>query len=402
MKRKFIFSLLIIFSGLAKAQVTDSLPGNLYFNIAERLLHTDGNLKIGGYGGVHYNQPVDSEIRQNGKMDVHRFIMLFGYSFSNNTQFVSEIEFEHVKEVYIEQAFLQHKINNFVNFRAGLMLTPMGLTNEYHEPNLFRGVERPLIDNYIAPTTWREIGAGFMGYILPASIKYQAYLMNGFNGYNGSAKLNGSGLRSGRQKGAESFFSSPNFAGKVEYFGIRGLNLGASFYAGNTQSTLYNGINKNDDDALAIADSSVVGLTMVGLDARYSVKGLELKGQYYYSGISNTEQYNRFTAKADGTPNDLGSSLTGFYVEAAYNVFRSLENVHSELTPFIRYEKWNTQNTVEQGFTLNPAYNKKAIVTGLEWEMARGALLKADMQFVKSAAQSEYVKTFNAGVGIMF
>jgi phosphate-selective porin len=402
MKRNFLFLFLFIFSGLVNAQVTDSLPGNLYFNVAERLLHTDGNLKIGGYGGIHYNQPVDAGIRQNGKMDVHRFIMLLGYSFSNNTQFISEIEFEHVKEVYIEQAFLQHKINNYVNFRAGLMLTPMGITNEYHEPNLFRGVERPLIDNHISPTTWREIGAGFMGYILPASLKYQAYLMNGFLGYNGSPKLSGSGLRSGRQKGAESIFSSPNFAGKVEYFGIRGLNLGASVYAGNTQSTLYNGVNKNDQAALATADSSVVGLTMIGLDARYSVKGLQLKGQYYYAAISNTEQYNRFTAKGDGTPNDLGSSLTGFYIEAAYNVFRPLKNVRSELTPFIRYEKWNTQNSVEQGFTINQAYDKQAIVTGLEWEMARGALLKADMQFVKAATQDEFVKTFNAGVGIMF
>jgi hypothetical protein len=401
-RKKFIFFLLLIFSGLVNAQVTDSLPGNLYFNVAERLLHTDGNLKIGGYGGIHYNQPVDAEIRQNGKMDVHRFIMLLGYSFSNNTQFITEIEFEHVVEVYIEQAFLQHKINNFINFRAGLMLTPMGITNEYHEPNLFRGVERPLIDNYIAPTTWREIGAGFMGYILPVSLKYQAYLMNGFLGYNGSPKLSGSGLRGGRQKGAESIFSAPNFAGKVEYFGIRGLNLGASVYAGDTQSTLYNSVNKNDQAALAAADSSVVGLAMLGLDARYSVKGLQLKGQYYYANISNTEQYNRFTAKADSTPNDLGSSLTGFYIEAAYNVFRSLKNVYSELTPFVRYEKWNTQNTVEQGFTLNPAYDKQAVITGLEWEMARGALLKADMQFVKSAAQNEYVKTFNAGVGIMF
>ncbi len=401
MKRNLIFALLFIFSGLVKAQVPDSLPGNLYFNIADRLLQTDGNLKIGGYGGVHYNQPVDAEIRQNGKMDVHRFIMLLGYSFSNNTQFISEIEFEHVKEVYIEQAFLQHKINNYINFRAGLMLTPMGITNEYHEPNLFRGVERPLIDNHISPTTWREIGAGFMGYILPASLKYQAYLMNGFLGYNGGSKLSGSGLRSGRQKGAESIFSAPNFAGKVEYFGIRGLNLGASVYAGNTQSTLYNGVNKSDQAALAAADSSVVGVAMFGFDARYSVKGLELKGQYYHAGISNSEQYNRFTAKTDGTPNDLGSSLNGFYVEAAYNVFRSLENVSSELTPFIRYEKWNTQNTVEQGNT-NPAYDKQAIVSGLEWEMAQGALLKVDMQFVKSATQNEFVKTFNAGVGIMF
>lgn len=402
MRRNLILSILFIISGLANAQLTDSLPDNLYFNVAERLLHTDGNLKIGGYGGIHYNQPLDSEIRLNGNMDVHRLIMLLGYSFSSNTQFISEIEFEHVKEVYIEQAFLQHKINNFINFRAGLMLTPMGITNEYHEPNLFRGVERPLIDTYISPTTWREIGAGFMGYILPVSIKYQAYMMNGFLGYGGSPKLSGNGLRSGRQKGAESIFSSPNFAGKVEYFGIRGLNVGASVYTGKTQSTQFNGVNKNDRTGTAEADSSVVGLTMLGLDARYSFKGLQLKGQYYYASISNTVQYNHFTANSSGEPNDLGSSMGGFYLEAGYNVFRNLPNVHSELTPFIRYEKWNTQNSVEQGFTLNPAYDKKAIIAGLEWEMARGALLKADMQFVKPATQSEYVKTFNAGVGVMF
>jgi hypothetical protein len=401
MKRNLIFILLFICSVLVNAQPTDSLPGNIYLNVAERLLHTDGNLKIGGYGGVHYNQPFDSEVKLNGNMDVHRFIMLLGYSFSNKTQFISEIEFEHVKEVYIEQAFLQHKINNSINFRAGLMLTPMGITNEYHEPNLFRGVERPIIDKHISPTTWREIGAGFMGYILPASIKYQAYLMNGFLSYDGGAVLNGSGLRSGRQKGAESIFSSPSFSGKVEYFGIRGLNVGASVYAGNTQSSLYHGVEKDNSAALAAADSSVVGIAMLGLDARYSVKGLQLKGQYYCTGISKTEQYNQFTAGATGVPNDLGSSLTGYYLEAAYNVFRPLANVHSELTPFVRYEKWNTQNSVEQG-SPNPAYDKKAIIGGLEWEMARGALLKADIQFVKSAAQSEYVKTFNAGVGIMF
>lgn len=400
MRRSALLIFFIIISGLLKAQTTDSLPGNLYFNIADRLLHTDGNLKIGGYGGVHYNQPLDSEVRQNGKMDVHRFIMLLGYSFSNRTQFISEIEFEHVKEVYIEQAFLQHKINNYINFRAGLLLTPMGITNEYHEPTMFRGVERPLIDNQITPTTWREIGAGFMGYVLPASIKYQAYLMNGFKSYDGGPILSGKGLRSGRQKGAESIFSSPNFAGKVEYFGIRGLNLGASFYAGKTQSSLYNGMDKNDQAAIAAADSSVVGITMLGLDARYSLKGFQLKGQYYYAGLSNTEQYNLFTAQS-GTPNNLGSSLTGYYVEAAYNVFRHLHNVQSELTPFVRYEKWNTQNSLEQGQT-NPAYDKKAITCGLEWQMAPGALLKTDMQFIKAETDDKFSSVFNAGVGIMF
>ncbi len=401
MKQLILFALLFTFSIHSMSQ-TDSLPGNLYFNVAERLLHTDGNLKIGGYGGIHYNQTLDSDIRYNGKMDVHRFIMLLGYSFSNRTQFISEIEFEHVQEVYIEQAFLQHKINNVINFRAGLMLTPMGITNEYHEPNLFRGVERPLLDTHLTPTTWREIGAGFMGYVLPVSLKYQVYLMNGFKSYDGKALLGGQGFRSARQKGAESIISSPNLSGKLEYFGIRGLNLGASFYGGKTQSSLYHGIDKTDQAALTVADSSVVGITMLGLDARYSIKGLQLKGQYYYAALNNTLEYNHFTAKTGGTPNDLGSSLTGYYLEAGYNLFRHLPRVQSQLVPFIRYEKWNTQNGMAGGLALNKAYDKQAIIGGLEWEMAQGALLKADMQFVKSAADNAYLKTFNAGVGIMF
>lgn len=402
MKKNVLFALFMIWATVINAQTTDSLPGNLYLNVAERLLQTEGNLKIGGYGGVHYNQPLDADLKQNGIMDVHRFIMLLGYSFNSRTQFISEIEFEHVKEVYIEQAFLQYKINNSVNFRAGLLLTPMGIVNEYHEPNMFRGVERPLIDKHISPTTWREIGAGFMGYIMPASLKYQAYLMNGFKGYDNGPLLNGGGIRSGRQKGAKSIISSPNFAGKIEYFGLRGLNIGLSTYLGNTQSTLYSGLEKSDQAAIARADSSVVGISMFGLDGRYSIKGLELTGQFYYTGINNSAQYNLFTAPQPGESNDLGSSMTGYYVEAAYNVFRNLSNVQSELVPFARYEAWNTQNTMEQGQAVNPAYDKKAITLGLEWEMARGALLKTDMQFLKSAPDNGYSKIFNAGVGIMF
>ena len=159
-------------------------------------------------------------------------------------------------------------------------------------------------------------------------------------------------------------------------------------------------MNKNDQAAIAAADSSVVGITMLGLDARYSLKGFQLKGQYYYAGLSNTEQYNLFTAQS-GTPNNLGSSLTGYYVEAAYNVFRHLHNVQSELTPFVRYEKWNTQNSLEQGQT-NPAYDKKAITCGLEWQMAPGAILKTDMQFIKAETDDKFSSVFNAGVGIMF
>ena len=401
MKKILLTSLLAVaFLQLNAQQVTDNNGFNL--NTAQRLLQSNTGLTIGGYGEVHYNQPLNSDIRSNGTLDVHRVVILIGYNFNERTQFVSEIEYEHVSEVYIEQAFLQYKLNNAINFRGGLMLIPMGIINEYHEPTTFNGVERPLVDKYIAPTTWREVGVGITGNILPASIRYQAYIVNGFNGYDGSLKFNGSnGLRKGRQKGAESYVSSPNFTAKVEYFGARGLNVGLSGYFGRSQSMAYDGLDKNDDSAQASADSTYIGIAMLGLDARYSLGGLELRGQYYYSALSNTDKYNAYGSES-GDLNDLGSSLMGYYVEAAYNVLKGNQNTSSQLLPFVRYEQFDTHNTVHSSITKNDSYNKTAITTGLSWRITQGAVVKADMQFIKSKANSEYNKVFNAGVGIMF
>jgi len=401
MKRILLFSVMVIIGAVSFAQVVDSVK-NHYSNSADNLLSKDSKLVVGGYGEVHYNQPLEVDVKNNGQLDVHRMVMLFGYNFNEKIQFVTEIEFEHVKEVYVEQAFLQYKLNNYINFRGGLLLVPMGIINEYHEPTTFNGVERPTIDNIITPTTWREIGFGVTGNILPATVKYQVYLVNGFNGYSGSAKLNGSnGLRSGRQKGAESYISSPNFTVKLEYYGIRGLNLGVSGYFGKTQSTLYDGIKKSDDTALAMADSSVVGVSMLGFDARYNKSGLQFRGQFYYSSLSNSAQYNEFTAPDNNTPNDLGSSMIGYYVEAGYNILRTFQT-NKQLIPFVRYEFLNTHNSVKNNISKNSSYEKNIVTTGLTLKLIKGAVVKADLQFVKSGADDKYSKIFNAGIGVIF
>lgn len=399
MKIRYAIGLLFI-SLISFGQTTEN--SGLYINSAERHLKTEGRLTIGGYGEVHYNQPLERFIRNTGKLDVHRMVVLFGYRFNERTQFVTEIEFEHVSEVYIEQAFLQFKITDYLNFRGGLLLIPMGIINEYHEPTTFNGVERPFIDTKIAPTTWREIGIGFTGNIIPLSIRYQVYLVNGFNGYDGKAHLNGkNGLRGGRQKGKESYISSPNITVKVEYYGLKGLNLGVSGYFGNTQSTLYHGIDRDDQQAIASADSSIVGISMLGIDARYKLGALQLRGQYYLTSISNTEKYNQFTLSIEG-PNDLGSSMNGYYIEAGYNVFSFFNSLKMELIPFVRYESYDTHKKVEDGISQNPAFNNLVITSGLSWKLAPGAVIKADFQFIKPENSNTFSKIFNAGIGVMF
>ena len=400
MKNIFLTAILLLASFSVLTAQSETTPANLYINSAEKMLQTDGNLKIGGYGEVHYNQPISSEQKKNGTLDVHRLIMMLGYQFNERVQFVSELEFEHVSEVYVEQAFLQYKLSNAVNFRGGLLLTPMGIINEYHEPTTFNGVERPQIDNAVSPTTWREIGFGITGVVLPASLRYQAYLMNGFNGFDGQARIGGAnGFRGGRQKGAESYISAPNFSTKVEYFGFRGLNIGLSGYFGDTQSTLYNNLDKNDEAALAKADSSVVGISMFGADARYTYKGLKITGQLYYTLVSNTEEFNAFTKNKGG--GNLGSSMYGYYIDLGYNVLRTVKT-EKQLIPFVRYSNYDTHYTVSENITDNPAYQKNVVTTGLSFFLTSGAVVKADMQFVKTGASDKFATTFNAGFGVMF
>lgn len=387
----YIVVLLLISALTLWGQETD------YLNASQKMIAaTDQKVTLGGYAQIDYNQPLSSDISQNGKLDVHRLVLLFGYNFSDKTQFITELELEHVVEVYVEQAWLNHRINNWLNFRGGLMLVPMGIVNEYHEPPSYNGVERPNVDKYIVPTTWREIGAGFNGYLSGAGLSYQLYLMNGFNGYNGSAKFNGAnGLRSGRQKGAESYISAPNLSFKANYNSIPGLNLGLSGYFGKSQSTLYNGIAKNDAAGLARADSSVIGMSMLGIDGRYHLGPLQLKAQYILASLSNTVAYNAFTGS------DVGSGLLGWYLEGAWKMNLNTENELS-LTPFVRFEQYDTHHSVSANTIKNDSYNRHDITFGTSLGLNNGAVLKADYQLFGNASNSERKGQLNLGIGIWF
>jgi len=335
---------------------------------------TSNKLTIGGYGEIHSNHPENG----NGKVDVHRLVTLFGYKFNDKVQFISEIEFEHVKEVYVEQAFMSYSITDNLNLRAGLMLIPMGIVNEYHEPTTFNGVERPGMDKSIVPSTWREIGFGINGRLDNASIKYQAYIFNGFssNGLGGS-----NGLRSGRQKGAEAMFNESNLSTRIDYYGIGNLKVGFSGYFGNT--------NVDVD-----SDAPKVGISMVGFDARYTNNRFGARGQYITASISDTEDYNTYYES------NLGSKLAGYYVEASYNLLETSKTEKLDL--FARYSNYDTHASVAGSLVANHAYDRNVLTTGLTWHVADGAAFKMDYQILGNESSDDTSSVLNFGVGVWF
>lgn len=130
--KKVTLSLMLGFiSALSFSQTTnDSIIQDTQIeqNSAQRVISVkDGNaVTLGAYGEIVYNQPEGD----NGKLDVHRLVLLLGYQFNDKVQFFTEIEVEHVEEIYVEQAFVNYNVANNLNLRAGLMLVPMGIINE--------------------------------------------------------------------------------------------------------------------------------------------------------------------------------------------------------------------------------------------------------------------------------
>jgi hypothetical protein len=360
----------------------DSLQINSNQRILKNLAGLPQGITLGGYGEVLYNNPENL----NSELDVQRLVLLFGYKFDERVQFVTEIEFEHVKEVYVEQAFINYNLTQGLNVRAGLMLVPMGIINEFHEPTIFNGVERPSLDKYIIPTTWREIGIGLSGRLNGISARYQAYLFNGFLSHNGeNGLLKGSnGLRSGRQKGAESTMNHVNFAGKFDFYGIRGLRLGLSGYQGKTQAV----------DGQNEIPGSEIGVSMLGLDARYTYRKFSARGQYLRASLRDTDLYNELTGR------DLGSKLMGYYLEAGYNVlpFKNKQR----LVGFVRYENFNTHHEVGNLISKNEAFHRKEWTLGFSYHIAPGAVYKIDYQTKSTAISNSTKGQFNMGVGVWF
>lgn len=395
MKEVVLVALALVMVSLSHSQ---SPAQESEMNTSGRMLADPDKLTIGGYGQIDYNQPVNPGSYSNGNLDVHRLVMLFGYKFDERTSFITEIEFEHVKEVYIEQAFVDYEILSWLHLRGGLMLIPMGIINEYHEPTTYNGVERPNLDKYIIPTIWREIGMGLTGQFPASGLGYQLYLVNGFLGSdNGDPNLSGASLfRSGRQKGAESVFTAPNIAFRLNYTGIPGLNTGFSGYFGASQSILMDGLDTDDPVAVATADSSMVGIRMIGLDARYSIAGIGLRGQLVTGSVTNTAEYNAFHGS------DLGSGFLGYYAEISYDLFHGFDSGDDQLIPFFRFEQYNTHRTVHTSIVQNPAFNRTDLTFGIGWKPNSGVVFKADYQLLSNAWGTGGKQQFNAGIGVWF
>ncbi len=351
---------------------------------------------LAGYGELHYNKITSgAPLAQSvGKLDFHRFVIFFGHQFNSWISFHSELEVEHsllegnaaTGKLALEQAYVQLQYHKAIGVRAGIILIPVGIINPIHEPPSFNGVERPNVEKYIIPTTWRESGIGITGALSP-SLSYEAYLMAGLDVANLSGK---DGIRPARQVAFNSRTEDFALTARINYFVSLNLQLvGSVFYSTLEKSTTYGD------------DLSGAAITMFEAHALYTRGNFKARGLAVVSSISGSGKINALFDAAKVASPEIGSGQFGAYLEGAYDVLGMfLPESEQRLFAFARYETYNTQSSTD-GFQANPEYERQEITLGLTYLPHPTVSMKADFQFLNNAGNSD-TKQFNLGMGYNF
>ncbi|MDT5120533.1 MAG: hypothetical protein QOC96_15 [Acidobacteriota bacterium] len=336
-----------------------------------RLLRTD-RITIGGYGDFQFRTASISERADGGGTPTFqntRFVLGIAAVLAEkqNIVFNSEIEYEFgSREIDVEQAFIEWKARPEFAFRGGIFVPALGRFNVYHDSNLNLATIRPLINQFIVPTAYRDAGIGIRGRLkLPRKMKlsYELDLLNGMQGVNADDEPTPFSRLLGQSSAAEPgtvAFQAANrrkaVVGRVGFSPVAGLEFGASAYNGR--------FNKLGD-----APQSV---TIFFFDGSYQHGPLTINGEYGRSNIVGGGIRRKSPAPPVVDPNDPATvqaladfvaerspGQDGFYLEGSYKFvprfMSAKEGKFDEgayIAPVVRYEIVRLDRTIPN-FYLN-------------------------------------------------
>lgn len=199
-----------------KAAIAEQVKKDVISEVATKGQSLFGKIieqtKVGAYGSMRYgtsnlddlhntftfrrfvltvDSPIAERLKANMELEFERFTNLELEKTLTPTSgggLTSEqaIEGNNKSEISLEQAWMQYDINDWLKFRGGAVLVPLGRFNINHDDNRWDLPRRSLVDRGVpvlpATSAWPELGAGFLGDIPignTGKLNYQWYVMNG-------------------------------------------------------------------------------------------------------------------------------------------------------------------------------------------------------------------------------
>jgi hypothetical protein len=330
------------------------------------LISSDKATLIAGYGEAKVSYDL---AYKTGEADLTRNVLFVGHKFNPKISLFSEWEIEDAKveggepggEFALEQLFLKFNINRDVYLNAGLFIPRLGIINENHLPTTFNGVDRPYVETFVIPSTWRELGVGIYGQIprLPGF----NYSFGVFNGLNSEEFGGGMGIREGRFEGRNASATNIAISGAALYYKNDFRFQVSGYYGGSA------GISPRDADSLNL-DSGPFGTPVIlgEGDVQYLGKSFTAKVLGTVVNIPDADRIN--LAYANNTP----SMMWGAYAELGYDLLKSEKN----LTVFGRYEMLDLNASMPDNGIKDDYLNQQYIVGGITFQPIKGIAVKAD------------------------
>jgi hypothetical protein len=266
---------------------------------------------VGGYFDVEFRKVAG----QDHDFRFHRFVPFFYADLHERVKFAAEVEIEDGSDVSVEFAYLDLLFTDEVNFRGGVILDPLGWFNLNHDSPINNFTDRPLMNQFVIPTTMREIGAGLFGTLTSDTsewnVTYEAYVTTGFKGLDntGATTLSRSkGVRDARASTGALATRKFDDVGD-EFAGVGRLAISPAI---GTELGLSSHVGTYDQ-----ADDNI--LWIPAIDASYTLPQFDAGDvpigpiQFRGEGARTVIERNTF-ARANGVPDDMW----GYYVEANY------------------------------------------------------------------------------------
>lgn len=332
-------------------------------------------VSFAGYGEMLLERSADdNEAGVSGggstQLDFLRAVLYAGYRFSDRFLFNSEIEFEHGgEEVGIEFAYIDYLMTDQLTVRGGMVLLPLGLTNEFHEPTVFLGTHRPETERRILPSTWHENGAGLLGGFGP--VNFRAYLVNGFN----ASGFTSAGVRGGRQGGVEADAAHWGFAGRLDATPVPGLLAGVGLYRG--------GAGAGEADTAIDLGTLDVNTTIAEVHGQAQIRGLDVRGLFAQASIDDAGPLNLALGRAANA--GIAERMRGGYVQVGYNLLSQRTSTMS-LMPYVRFETVDTQDRLPAGYVRDLSRDGTFKTFGVDFKPISNVVVKTDYQWVTNEA----------------
>ena len=338
-------------------------------SLAAGLIASNSTTVISGYGSFKYSNNLTLK---TGQANVDRVILFIGHKFNKRISFFSEMELEDAKvvggkasgEFALEQAFLKFDINRNNYITTGLFIPRIGIINENHLPTTFNGNDRPYVETFIIPSTWREIGIGYYGN--SRSIPGLNYSLGLLNGLNSAGFTSGTGIREGKYEGSAST-KSLAVTGSLLYY-YKNLRAQVSAYMGGSA-----GLAPWQADSLQL-ESGAFGtpVQLVEANVQYNTNTISLRGLVTYIRIPDATAINR--AYANNTP----EGMLGFYLEASYNL---TPHRPQSWIVFARYENLDMNNKLPATGIYNDANDQQYVVAGIGFQPIKNVFVKLDYNY---------------------